>query len=163
MTLGAAGTNKCDWDKSTEVKVFQRQELTDLSSQRPRGGVFSHTYSWGRWEKALHHHELMKSPPNWFSIENEHQAVSFLSCFNPKCDQKLPMMLPANLLCKRLKMMLHCESWSYCWATAHSCVKTNISHVWVMFMVWISGFFQDFSGGVMLVKGGPRLHRTCCT
>lgn len=127
MTLGAAGTNKCDWDKSTGVKVFQSQELTDLTSQRPGGGEGgsgggSHTPTLGVDGKRP-----LKSAANWFSVENATNGL-----------------LPANVLCKRRKTMLHCESWSYCWATAHSCVTANVSHVRVMSMMWINGFFQDF-------------------
>lgn len=54
-----------------------------------RGGGFSHTYSWGRWEKALHHHELIKSAANWFRVENEHPA-DFKQCrFGPVSTQSV--------------------------------------------------------------------------
>lgn len=67
--------------------MFQRQERIDLTSRRPggagEGGGLSHADSLDRWEKAQSYHELLKSLPNWFSVENECPAEFQKSSFCP--------------------------------------------------------------------------------
>lgn len=66
--------------------MFQSQELTDLTSQRPGGGEGggSHTPTLGADGKRL-----LKSAANWFSVENEHLA-DFKQCrFGPVSTQSV--------------------------------------------------------------------------